>query len=367
LPNEADILVPTIESFLRLQYPNSLQVILAYNTPKDMPFEQTLRAIARRDRRFVPVRILGSTSKAQNINVALTRAVGEFVGVFDADHQPDPDSFRRAWRWMSDGADVVQGHCLIRNGDDSWVARMVAVEFEQIYALSHPGRARLHGFGIFGGSNGYWKTSLIRQMRMQGFMLTEDVDSSMRAVLRGHKIVSDPKLVSRELAPETLQALTKQRLRWAQGWLQITLKWTVVGLRSPYLTLRQKLGLFHLLAWREAYPWVSLQIFPIIGFWAYKAGGLANLDWFHPLFFVITLFILASGPGQIPFTYWVAHPQIRKRRSWFVFYVVVSIFFYSEFKSIISRIAHLKEAMREKAWVVTSRSKPKGNKPSRVD
>ena len=48
--------------------------------------------------------------------------------------------------------------CACCNGDASWVARLAAVEFESIYAVSHPGRARLHGFGIFGGSNGYWKT-----------------------------------------------------------------------------------------------------------------------------------------------------------------------------------------------------------------
>lgn len=360
LPNEAPIIEDTVHAFLRVQYPAPLQIILAYNTPRDMPeIEDRLAEISREDPRFVPMRVRTSTSKAQNVNAALPYVTGEFTAVFDADHHPDPPSFRRAWRWISHGTDVVQGHCLIRNGDESWVARMIAVEFEQIYAVNHPGRARLHGFGIFGGSNGYWRTELLRELRMHGFMLTEDIDSSLRAVVRGRRIVSDPYLVSRELAPETLAALTKQRLRWAQGWYQITAKWAIAALRSPRLTLRQKIGMFHLLAWREAFPWISMQILPLILYWVVRAGSISVIDWLVPLFVVTTLFTLTTGPGQIGFIYRLADPQIKRCGRWFVFYVVATTLFYGGLKNAWARIAHLKEALGETAWVVTTRTRPK--------
>jgi cellulose synthase/poly-beta-1,6-N-acetylglucosamine synthase-like glycosyltransferase/CheY-like chemotaxis protein/GGDEF domain-containing protein len=356
LPNEAVTLESTIEAFLKVDYPGPLQIILAYNTPKDMPFEQVLRDISRRDPRFVPLRVVGSTSKAQNVNSALSRVSGEFVGVFDADHQPDPGAFRRAWNWLASGYDVVQGHCFIRNGDASWVARMVAIEFEQIYAVSHPGRARLHRFGIFGGSNGYWKTERLRSIRMHGFMLTEDIDSSLRVIENGGKIASDPHLISRELAPTDLKALTNQRLRWAQGWFQVSLKRIGPMLRSKNLTFRNKLGAFHLLIWREIFPWVSLQVFPIVAYWAWRAGGLDRLDWFVPLLFVLTVTTLATGPGQIFFTYFLADPEHRKKKGWFAYYLLVSFFFYSEYKNLLARVAQLKELMGERAWKVTPRS-----------
>ena len=359
LPNEAPIIEDTIAAFLRVQYPARMQIILAYNTPRDMPeIEERLRQIAREHPHFVPMRVPASTSKAQNVNAALAYASGEMTAVFDADHQPDPDSFRRAWRWLSHGADVVQGHCFIRNGAASWVAKMVAIEFEQIYAVSHPGRARLHGFGIFGGSNGYWRTELLRELRMHGFMLTEDIDSSMRAVVRGRRIVSDPYLVSRELAPETMAALTKQRLRWAQGWLQISLKWMVPALRSEHLSLQQKLGMIQLLAWRELYPWVSMQILPLIAWWAVEAGSLWRIDWFVPLFVVTTLFTLGTGPGQIFFTYQLSDPQLRRHGSWYWSYVVTSTLFYAGLKNAWNRIAHYKEWRGETAWNVTPRVRP---------
>jgi len=356
LPNEAATVVETVEAFLRLDYPGPLQIVLAYNTPQPMPIEAVFAEIAARDPRFVPYRVEASTSKAQNVNAALTMLTGEFVGVFDADHHPDPDSFRRAWRWLSSGYDVVQGHCVVRNGDASWVARTIAVEFESIYAVSHPGRARLHGFGIFGGSNGYWRTELLRRVRMHGFMLTEDIDSSLRVIQSGGRIAVDPALISRELAPTTLRALWKQRMRWAQGWFQVSLKHLRQGFKSPSLTLRQKLGFGFLLGWREIYPWLSLQVFPLMAFYAWKAGSVRELNWMIPIFVLTTVFTLSVGPGQTYFARRLAVPELRRQRYWFLSYLLVSTFFYTEMKNLISRVAQIKEAMGERQWTVTSRA-----------
>jgi len=356
LPNEAATIVETVEAFLRLEYPGPLQIVLAYNTPRPMPVESALSEIARRDRRFIPYRVEESTSKAQNVNAALGQVTGEFVGVFDADHHPAPDAFHRAWRWLASGYDVVQGHCVVRNGDASWVSRTVAVEFESIYAVSHPGRTRLHRFGIFGGSNGYWRTDLLRKVRMHGFMLTEDIDSSLRVIEAGGKIASDPALVSRELAPTTLPALWNQRMRWAQGWFQVSRKHLRLGWGAPSLTRRQKLGFTLLLGWRELYPWLSLQILPLVCFFAWKAGGVTHLNLLIPLFFLTTAFTLSVGPGQTYFAHRLAVPEIRRRGAWFLAYLVVSSVFYTEWKNVISRVAQIKELTGDRQWKVTPRT-----------
>ena len=365
LPNEADTILETIEAFLSVEYPAPLRIIIAYNTPEEMPIEAQLYDIAARDPRFVPFRVAKSTSKAQNVNVALAKVRGEFVGVFDADHHPDPDSFCRAWRWLSgseerdgeDRYDVVQGHSVVRNGDATWVSRTVAVEFEAIYAVSHPGRTQLHAFGVFGGSNGYWRTDLLRKTKMRGYMLTEDIDSSMRVIETGYKIVSDPLLISRELAPESLKSLWNQRMRWAQGWFQVSIRHLWQGLRSSDLTLRQKLGFVHLLGWREVYPWISLQIFPIVAFWIWRGDAI---DWFVPIFVLTTIFTLSVGPGQTLFAYLLAAPDIRKHKGWFLWYFLVSTVFYTEFKNLISRVAQVKQFMGEQEWKVTARTSSKG-------
>ncbi len=355
LPNEAATVLETIEAFMRIDYPAPLQIILAYNTPRTMPIEQALKDLAVQNPCFQPLRVEGSESKAQNVNAALSEVKGEFVGVFDADHHPQPDSFARAWRWLSNGYDVVQGHCQIRNGDATWVTRLAAVEFEAIYAVSHPGRNRLHQFGIFGGSNGYWKSELLMQTRMHGFMLTEDIDSSLRVAQAGYKIVSDPLIISRELAPATLKTLWNQRVRWAQGWFQVSMThfWQAMG--SKKLSLRQKAGMFYLLPWREFYPWLSVQMFPIVAYWTLKYGGLDRLDWLVPIFVLTTLFTLSVGPGQTILAYLLATPEIRKHKGWFWFYLIMASLFYTEFKNIVARVAQIKEAMGERTWRITPR------------
>jgi cellulose synthase/poly-beta-1,6-N-acetylglucosamine synthase-like glycosyltransferase len=360
LPNEAATVEDTLEAFLRIEYPAALQVILAYNTPQNLPVEESLRALAAREPRIHLLRVEGSTSKAQNVNAALASVEGEFVGVFDADHHPARDSFVRAWHWLCDEYDVVQGHCVVRNGDASWVARTVAVEFESIYAVSHPGRARLHAFGIFGGSNGYWRTNVLRGIRMRGSMLTEDIDSSMRLLQNGGRLASDPRLYSRELAPTTVKALWYQRMRWAQGWFQVSLRHLVGGLRNADLSIRQKLGVWALLGWREFYPWIAIQMIPIVAFLAVKSGGVDKLDWLIPLFVFTTLFTLTVGPGQTVFAWILAAPDIKRHRSWFWWYLLVASLLYTEFKNVINRVSQLKEWARDRQWKVTPRQAPNG-------
>ncbi|MDH3755288.1 MAG: glycosyltransferase [Acidimicrobiia bacterium] len=351
LPNEAATVLETIEAFLEIDYPNDLEIILAYNTPDPLPVEARLRELADRYPNFNPVEVRGSSSKAQNVNAVLSMATGAFTGVFDADHMPRPDAFRRAWRWLANGYDVVQGHCLTRNGDSTWLAGMIAVEFEGIYAVAHPGRARMHHFGIFGGSNGYWKTETLHEIRMRGSMLTEDIDSALRVIKKGRKIRSDRDLVSRELATTTLKQVWNQRLRWAQGWFQVSME-HARGMMSKELSARQRFGMFHLLLWRELYPWLSMQMIPIVAYSLWRG----EFDPFIPVWMATTIITFSVGPIQTLYAYRLADPAIKQHKRWFIGYLFFSTFFYTEFKNLINRVSQVKEFMGEKDWRVTPRS-----------
>jgi cellulose synthase/poly-beta-1,6-N-acetylglucosamine synthase-like glycosyltransferase len=355
LPNEAATIMDTLRSFLDQDYPGPLQIVLVYNTPRLMLIEAELRALAEHEPRLTVLNVPFSKSKAQNVNAALQLVTGEFTGVFDADHHPARGAFARAWRWISHGADVVQGHCVIRNGHASWVARTVAVEFESIYAVNHPGRARLHGFGLFGGSNGFWRTRVLHETRMRAEMLTEDIDSSIRTLRAGSVVVNDPALISRELAPATIRALWSQRMRWAQGWFQVGRRHLVGTLRSPNLSIRNKFGVAFLLGWSEAYPWLSLQMFPVAAFLIWRAGGITKLDWAIPVFVITTIYTTCVGPSQVLFAWRLAVPEIRRRRWWFLSYLVVSTVLYTEFKNHLARIAQIKDLTGERRWLVTPR------------
>ena len=162
-----------------------------------------------------------------------------------------------------------------------------------------------------------------------------------------------PGLISTELAPETAKALWNQRMRWAQGWSQVSLRHLRPMMRRKDAPLASRIGAFYLLAWREVYPWFSLQMFPLIAFWLLRNNPPIN--WFVPIFVATTLFTLSAGPAQVLFAWKLAHPSIKSHKGWFVLFLLSSLVFYTEIKNVIVRTAHLKELMGERTWKVTPR------------
>ena len=244
LPNEQEIILETLEHWLTQVEPPEVgwEIILAYNTPYRLPIETELYQLAEQFPTLVLLPVAHSVSKAENLNVALQHVRGAMTCIFDADHRPARDCLLRAWGWLHQGYyDGVQGRNIIRNYDDNWLTGMVAVEFECIYSVSHYGRSLLADTALFGGSNGYWRTSAIRTIGFHAERLTEDIDATLRSLLRGYRIVHDPAIVTTELAPTTLRSLWLQRQRWSQGWIEVARKYLRRMIKSPRLDPFQKL------------------------------------------------------------------------------------------------------------------------------
>ena len=354
LPNEADTIRETLEAFLAVDY-DRFEVILAYNTPVPLPVEAELAEMAAADPRLTVVPVPFSTSKAQNVNAALHLATGDVVGVFDADHHPAPDAFARAAAWLVHGADVVQGRCVVRNGTASRVSSVVAREFDVLYGVSHLGRSRLHGYAIFGGSNGWFRADLLRRLRLHPDVLTEDIDISVRAVLARARTVYDPGMISTELAPVTPLAWWSQRTRWAQGWLQVSLRHLGSCLGSRRLTRRQRWGTVFLLGWREVAPWLTLAVVPLL-LWTAWFDGTRGIPLNVPRLLLALAFTTLSGPFQIWVAYRTTPPAHRAPARRYLLYALVSLLFYGELKNVVARVAQVKEAVGERRWVTTPRS-----------
>ena len=260
LPNEKDIIVDRIHYALEnIAYPeDKIRINLLYNTPHAIePLETDISELALKHPRLRVTKVVNSTSKADNLNHFFTLDTGaNLIAIFDTDHFTHPYGPRWAVeRFMQDPKiDVVQGRCIIYNSASSFLSSMISVEFDKIYATSHPGRAVLWRFGLFTGSNGYWRANLIRELKMNGSMLTEDIDSSLRANNLGKKIVHDPNVVSYELAPVKFLSFMRQRLRWTQGWTQVSIRHLPLAFtKSPAgnRDLTMRFGLFSLLFVRE--------------------------------------------------------------------------------------------------------------------
>jgi cellulose synthase/poly-beta-1,6-N-acetylglucosamine synthase-like glycosyltransferase len=352
LPNEHEIIRETLEQILAtVRRPEGgLEIVLAYNTPVDLPVEEDLRRYAELHPELRLLRVEGSESKAENLNAAIEVVTGEIVGILDADHHPPADCFERAWRWLESNYDVVQGRNVIRNRGANLLSRMIDVEFECMYGVSHPARSLFVDTAIFGGSNGYWRVDALRRTRFDQRFMTEDIDASSRALLDGFRIVADRSIVSTELAPTDFRSLWFQRKRWAQGWLEVTLRYQRQFWSSNRLRLSQKLYWTYLLLYREIYPPITLQIIPIILSLLLLEGQVPlTAHWYLWGTAIITL---ASGPFQTFVAYKNAH--VRPRVVTAIEYALF-VFFYVVVKNMISVVAIYDHMMKRTDWVVTRR------------
>ena len=295
LPNEAATVVETVEAFLLQDYPD-LQVILAYNTPHPLPS----RTSCRRSPRGIPGWSRSASrarSRRRRTSTPRSRkARGEFIGVFDADHHPDPGSFRRACQMARQ-----------RHGRRARALRRPQRRDE----LRHPARRRRVRGDLRGQPSRPCAAAPVRDLRRHERLLARRAcsrgsacaascsprTSTRRCASSSRAARSSPTPVSSrlELAPESMKALWNQRMRWAQGWTQVSWRHLVPMLKRPGASLRSRIGAFYLLAWREVYPWVSLQIFPLLAFWLLR--GNPPINWFVPIFVLDDPVHAQRGPG----------------------------------------------------------------------
>ena len=352
LPNEQDLILQTLTHILtRVRKPDApWELILAYNSPTRLPINDQLDQLAAECPNFRPLRIQASQSKAENLNAAARVANGDMICLFDADHWPDVDCVAQAWRWLANGYEVVQGRCIVRNHSNNLITRLVSIEFEAIYGLFHHARSVIADTAIFGGSNAYWRADALRRMYFSRDRLTEDIDVSVRAVARGLRFIHDRTIVSTEMAPVSLQALFKQRKRWAQGWLEVTLLHQPRLWRSRHLTLRQKLYWTYTLSYRELFTILSLQIYTAVLTQSFLGIQLSPMS---QLFFggtsaiclvtgiIHTLFIQRYQAQQYPIANYVLYTGLH--------------WLFVTWKSFVSLVAWYDYVVRKRDWVVTPR------------
>ncbi|MFK7872009.1 MAG: glycosyltransferase family 2 protein [Oligoflexales bacterium] len=274
LPNEIGEMHDTLNSMVKIDVPEGarLTIIVAHNGGSQENIEQ-LRSIInelpfRDDCDVLEMDFKESTSKSHNVNGAVkyfkeSGATPSVCAIYDADHQPNPESFKRALVSLdAENADILQGRC-VASRVEGFLGNLVSIEFDIIYGVNHPGGMVVHQFAIFGGTNGYWNFDTLDQVGMDPTMLTEDIDSAFRALRAGKKIIFDPLVITHEEAPPTLQAFIKQRFRWTQGWSQVAKRSAGMYCDSAtQLNPYQKVmaGLF--LHWREVGNYVGAYTLP---------------------------------------------------------------------------------------------------------
>jgi cellulose synthase/poly-beta-1,6-N-acetylglucosamine synthase-like glycosyltransferase len=217
----------------------------------------------------------------------------------------------------------------------------------------HFAKSRLFQTALFGGSNGYWRAAILKSIGFRADRLTEDIDATIRALLKGCHIVHDRSIVSSEDAPLSITALWYQRKRWAQGWFQVSIYYQRDVFKTEFFNLRQRFLWTTLLLWRVFYDIMGHFLFPIVfAYWLFQGRISMPLTPYILFSIIITL---SSGPVETLVAYKNA---VKPGRSiWrFLLYALLT-FPYTLFKNTIQTIAIRDELLGEREWVISERVK----------
>jgi cellulose synthase/poly-beta-1,6-N-acetylglucosamine synthase-like glycosyltransferase len=164
--------------------------------------------------------------KAGALENGLRTAKGEFVAVFDADFIPEADYLLRAMpHFTAPDVAVVQARWGHLNRGYSLLSAVEAIMLDGHFVIEHGARSRSARFFNFNGTAGIWRRRAIEESGgWQHDTITEDLDLSYRAQLRGWRFVYLKDLVVPAELPVEMNAFKAQQHRWAKGSIQVAAK-----------------------------------------------------------------------------------------------------------------------------------------------
>jgi cellulose synthase/poly-beta-1,6-N-acetylglucosamine synthase-like glycosyltransferase len=228
--------------------------------------------------------------KAGALENGLRTAKGEFVAIFDVDFVPQPDFLQKSIHYFADPkVGMVQGRWEHLNREYSFLTRTQAIFLDGHFMLESFTRFLSGRFFNFNGTAGILRRKTIADAGgWEHDTLTEDLDLSYRAQMKGWKFVFVPDLTVPAELPVEINSFKSQQCRWAKGAMQTCKKVLVRVLRGNFDTAEKFESWYHLTG-NISYPLMvllSLVLFPAL-IVRYNQG------WFQLLILDLPLFILA--------------------------------------------------------------------------
>lgn len=164
--------------------------------------------------------------KAGALSNGLQTATGELIAIFDADFVPLTDWLQRTvplFRTPSLGCLQTRwGHI---NRKYNSLTQVEAMAIDGHFIVEQAVRSQNDFFLNFNGTAGLWRRACIEDAGgWQWDTLTEDLDLSYRAQMRGWKIDYLPDVVVPAELPAHVEAFKNQQFRWAKGSFQVVRK-----------------------------------------------------------------------------------------------------------------------------------------------
>lgn len=164
--------------------------------------------------------------KAGALKYGLEICKGEFIAIFDADFVPEKDFLIKTIPYFQDEkVGVVQTKWEHLNKNYSILTKLQAFALDAHFSVEQGGRNFANHFINFNGTAGVWrKETILDSGNWEADTLTEDLDLSYRAQLKGWKFIFKEEIGSPAELPAEMNALKSQQYRWTKGAAECTVK-----------------------------------------------------------------------------------------------------------------------------------------------
>ena len=295
LYNEMYVADRLIDAVSRIDYPRDRLEIQVLDDSVDETRAIAEQAVRRYAAEGLDIkyyhRIDRTGFKAGALEAGLKVARGEFVAIFDADFMPAADFLMCLMpHFRAPKVAMVQARWGHINEDYSLLTKIQAILLDGHFVLEHGGRHRGGRFFNFNGTAGIWRRIAIEDAGgWQHDTLTEDLDLSYRAQLRGWQFVFVPSVIAPAEVPVEMNAFKSQQHRWAKGSIQTCRKLLPSILRSN-LPFRVKAeAFFHLTA---NFNYILMCLLSILMFPSMVIRY--NMGWYEMMLIDIPLFFAAT-------------------------------------------------------------------------
>jgi len=230
---EANVVAKVIGNLDKLDYPKEkLDLILLLEEDDEETMQAVRDAHPPATVTVITVPDSQPKTKPKACNVGLAFARGEFLVIYDAEDEPEPDQLKKAVAAFRRGDSrlvCVQAALNYWNADENALTRMFTLEYSFWFDYMLPGLDRLKLPIPLGGTSNHFRTAALRRIGgWDPYNVTEDADLGIRVSALGGT-VGVINSTTFEEANRAYGNWIRQRSRWIKGYLQTTL----VHLRDP--------------------------------------------------------------------------------------------------------------------------------------
>lgn len=252
--NEKYVTERLIDCVAALDYPTDKLEIQVLDDSTDETTELTKAKVEAIQQTGIDIIYLHRTDRSGFKAGALAEgtkvAKGEFIAIFDADFLPEKDFLKRmVVPFQDEKVGMVQSRWEHINERYSMLTKLQAFGLDAHFSVEQGGRNAGQHFINFNGTAGVWRKSTIADAGgWQSDTLTEDLDLSYRAQLKGWKFVFLEEVGAPAELPAVMNALKTQQFRWNKGAAECVRKNLGKVLRAEDIPFGTKLNaIFHLM------------------------------------------------------------------------------------------------------------------------